>query len=899
MIPVSFQNVLLLFSRCRGKLRSARFKFLFPALLAAVTVAFHLPGQDGWTEKQLTDLSLREKIAQLVLIRVPGRFINRRDPQYLAIRNHIRLNDIGGVVLFAGNVYESAVLLNELQTLSRLPLLVAADFENGVSFRIADTTSFPWAMALGATGSELYAYRQGAVTARESRALGVHWIFAPVVDINNNPDNPVINIRSFGEQPDLVGRLSAAFIRGAKNSGVLTTAKHFPGHGDTAVDSHLGLPVVQSDMNRLQSVEFESFKSAIRAGVDSIMTAHMAVPKVTGDKQLPSTLSEKMLTDILCDSLKFDGIVVTDALEMAGITNHYWCGLAAVRAIKAGADVLLLPPDAAVAVDEVERAVRRGDISETRIDRSLRKILSAKSRLGLHRNRLVPIDRIAEIIASPQNTELAQEIADHSITAVKDATHLLPLNPLSGARVFSLVLSAGLDYSPGAVFQAEMRKRFPDIRTAWADERIPEDLSSSIGRYAAESDLIVLSVMARLGSYGRHFSIPKSQRLILQRLTAAHKPLICVIFGNPYALRLFPDIGTCLLTFSYSDVSQTAAAKALSGAIEISGRMPVSIPRYVRAGRGLQVPKIEMQLRRISGESARRWDRAFRDSKRLLESYIASGTFSGAHLAAGLENRILLDFYEGATAHSADSARVSFDTLYSAPSLSRIMAVSSAAMLALDSGGLLPDFPISDFVAEWKENDYFAVGDLWQSFSNAALPEAEIHRNEDLLKDIISRVSGTSWEGFLKQKLLDPLRLHSTRFIAPGDFCGSLAYSGEWKEPSFFTNARDMAVFAQLMLNRGAYDHRRFLHPQTIESFTLWRGVWEKPAASEWSGESLSPSAFGHYAPTGSFLWIDPEKQLFVVLLANGSPEDPRIPQAQRKLAQSVVSAMLRSLSEN
>ena len=261
----------------------------------------------SWVSKTMARLSLRDKVGQLVQVRVSGRFINRESPQFQELADAVRRNHIGGVTLFAGDVYESALLLNELQKLSDLPLFVAADFERGASFRITDTTSFPWTMAIGATGSEELTYQEGAITAREARALGVHWIYAPVMDVNNNPDNPVINIRSYGEDPQLVARLGAAFIRGARDHGVLTTAKHFPGHGDTATDSHIGLAVIPSDRARLESVEMVPFRSAIAAGVDSIMTAHIAVPQVTGEPDIPATLSPKILTDLLRGKLQFRG----------------------------------------------------------------------------------------------------------------------------------------------------------------------------------------------------------------------------------------------------------------------------------------------------------------------------------------------------------------------------------------------------------------------------------------------------------------------------------------------------------------------------------------------------------------------------------------------------------------
>ena len=609
------------------------------------------PG-DLWADRTLKSLSLRDKIAQLILVRVPGKFLNRSSEDFQAIQNEIRKNHIGGLVLFAGNIYESTILLNDLQSMSGLPLLVAGDFERGVAFRIADTTSFPWTMALGATGSEQFAYRQGVVTARESRALGVHWIFAPVMDVNNNPNNPVINIRSFGEDPQLVARLGSAFIRGAKAGGVLTTAKHFPGHGDTATDSHLGMAVVPSDLARLQSVELAPFRSAIEAGVDSIMTAHVAVPNVTGESQLPATLSSKILSGLLRDTLQFKGLVVTDALEMGGITNRFWGGLAAVRAIQAGADVLILPQNATVAINEVERAVRRGDISESRINESVRKLLRAKSSLGLHRLRTVSVKRIGEIIASPENTKLAQDIADQSITVLKDDQQLLPIDPTRYARIFSLVLTPDLESAPGAVFQTEMRQRFPLTRTLWANARVSDELLASIDKAASETDLIVCSTFIRLVSGQTAAALSDAQRNILQKLQATNKPLIWVAFGNPYILPLAPRIGTYLCTFSYSDVSQVAAAKALAGEIEIMGRMPVSIPGFSKSGEGRTIPRLEMILKPASAADLEHAKDGLEQSVRLLDSSIEDGIFPGAVLLVGHQGKIVLNRAAGRTGYS-------------------------------------------------------------------------------------------------------------------------------------------------------------------------------------------------------------------------------------------------------
>jgi beta-N-acetylhexosaminidase len=874
--------------------------------IAALTVllfvclsAFSKPAEETWTEKTLKGLSLREKIAQLIQIRTTGKFLNRQSPEYQAIRAQIQQHHIGGVVLFAGNVYESAILLNELQTISRLPLLVSADFERGAAFRIGDTTSFPWTMALGATGSEQLAYRQGLITAQESRSLGVHWIFAPVMDVNNNPDNPVISIRSFGEDPDLVARLGSAFIRGAKKGGVLTTAKHFPGHGDTAVDSHIGLPVVQSDMAHLRSIELAPFRSAIEAGVDSIMTAHLAVPLVTGEPETPATLSPMILTDLLRNTLKFRGLVVTDALEMAGITNHYWCGQAAILAIQAGADVLLLPPDTAVAINEIERAVIRGDISEQRITQSVRKILDIKYALGLQKNRLVSINRIGDVVASTQNTNLAREIADHSITVVKDDRHLLPINVLNYPQVFSLVLTPDLESSPGATFQAEMRKRFPSVRTAWGNARISEELLATIDKAVAESDLIVCSTLVRLTSGQDATPIPESQQIIFKKLMAAQKPLIWVALGNPYVFRFEPEIGTYLCTFSYSEGSQVAAAKALAGEIEITGRMPVSIPPYSKVGDGLHIPKSEMLLTPATFEALGLPKNAFDKTRQILSTAINTGVIPGAELVIGYQGKIAWDLAIGRTGFGPNSTAVSSDTIYDLSSLARSVSTGSGILLAAESGSLILAAPVKDYVPEFKTTGKTHIQDLLEALSTDDRTDADgPAANSGILETVISRVSGLSLDQYLARRLFEPLGMKSSQRNPPKNFHGGTASSEESRRDTWFCNAKDLAVFAQMILNRGIYDHRRYFSPEAVSKYTGSHGSWSKPLISDWIVRLFSASSFGRRSSGGSIIWIDPAKRLFIVFLTNGqrrSKEDKNIDEMQRALSESIVAVIDRT----
>jgi beta-glucosidase-like glycosyl hydrolase/CubicO group peptidase (beta-lactamase class C family) len=850
--------------------------------------------EETWTDKTLNSLTLKEKIAQLVQIRIPGKFINLQSQEFKDIRDQIRRNRFGGVVLFAGNVYESAVLINELQAVSRLPLLVSADFERGAAFRIADTTSFPWAMALGATGSEDLAYRQGLVTAQESRALGVHWILAPVLDVNNNPDNPVINIRSFGEDPSLVARLGAAFIRGAKKGGVLTAAKHFPGHGDTAVDSHVGLPVVESDLERLNSIEFAPFRSAIEAGVDSIMTAHVAVPEVTGERKEPATLSPEILTGILRGTLKFQGLVVTDALEMAGITDRYWCGLAAVRAIQAGADVLLLPPDAAVAVNEIERAVQRGDITRQRINQSVRKILEAKRRLGLHQNRLVSIRHIGNSVASPQNIALTREIADRSITVVKDSGRLLPINALNDPRIFSLVLASDLETSPGALFQAEMRRRFPSMRTAWSNARVNDELLAAIDGAVDQSDLIVCSTLVRLTSGQDTISLPVSQRAIIKKLLASGKRLIWISFGNPYVLRLAPETGTYVCAFSYSEASQVAAARALAGEIDINGRMPVSIPDWAKAGDGLRIPRLDMILSPAPLEALGLPQDAFDQSRQILASAVETGVFSGASLVVGYQGKTALDLSVGKTALPAQSGAI-----YNLDSFSKTVHTASGIMLVEESGRLLPESDVTDYVPELKTSGKTPIRDLLKLLSAEDESGADASgSNTAVLEEIVTRASGVSADRFVATRLFDPLGMKQTFRNPSKNLRASLPGLARPPASSLFSTAGDLAVFAQMLLNGGIYDHRRYFSPRTVARYTGPQGAWSKPSAADWTGKLFSPSAFGRGSAEGSLIWMEPGKRLFIILLTTGRPEsgeDTRIGDIQRALCESILAGIQRA----
>jgi beta-N-acetylhexosaminidase len=428
-----------------------------------------------------------------------------------------------------------------------------------------------------------------SITAREARALGVQWVYYPVADVNSNPDNPIINIRSFGENPQAVAANVNAFIEGAhsgKRDYVLTTVKHFPGHGDTSVDTHLNLATVTASRERLESLELVPFRAAIEAGVDAVMTAHIAVPAL-GPPDLPATLSPAILTGLLRDELGFKGLVITDALGMGGIVNGFGTGDAAVRAIEAGADTLLMPADPDTAIKAVVAAVSSGRLTRRRIQESVVKILSAKERVGLDRVRFTDLEAISDVIDDPAANDEAQEIADRAVTLVRNPGGLLPL--ADPGRSCYLVLSEGRYSSEGQGFAQEVRRRLPHAVLATLDPSMSrQNIDEAMGKLPACESYVVAAfstVSSGRGSVGLGGELGPT----LESVIAAGKPVVLVALGNPYLLRSFPNVAAYLATFSSVLPSEVAAVRALWGEIDISGHLPVSIPGEAKLGDGIQL----------------------------------------------------------------------------------------------------------------------------------------------------------------------------------------------------------------------------------------------------------------------------------------------------------------------
>jgi beta-N-acetylhexosaminidase len=582
---------------------------------AAPAAAAH---DDKWAEKTLHKLTVEEKIGQVFMIWCRASFLNVESPEYLQWLDAMQKYHVGsftvsvhvdGPFLLRTEPYEVAELLNRLQQKSKLPLLFAADFERGLSNRLLGTTNFPHAMAFGADGNIQDAEAFGRITAQEARAIGIHWNFFPDADVNSNPANPIINTRSFGEDPKQVGDLVTAYIRGAHDAGMLTTVKHFPGHGDTATDSHLGVASVNGDRAHLDSIELPPFRQAIAAGVDSVMVAHVTVPALDSDPNHVATISPPIISDLLEKQLAFKGIVVTDALDMAGLTHLFASniGREAVEAFKAGNDLLIIPPDLGASYESMLKAVRSGEISQKRLDLSVLKILKMKSGLGLNKSRTVKLNAIATAVGKPENIAFGQQVAEAAITLVRDNGKVFPLKSKGTAapglpyttreethnQVVAVLFSDDVRTDSGRAFGREFRARIPDARVIYVDPRIAAGMSDDVLKAVDEAQTVVAAVyvIPTAGKVGNTMSMTDATGTLLQQLLdhAAEKTAV-VAMGNPYLASDFPKIENYMCTFSNASVSEVGAIKALFGEIPIRGHLPVTIPNVAQRGAGLERP---------------------------------------------------------------------------------------------------------------------------------------------------------------------------------------------------------------------------------------------------------------------------------------------------------------------
>jgi len=918
----------------------------FGGLLQEARGAELSAADERWVRKTLAGMSLEEKAAQMLMVAETGYPRNPRSQAALGFVEAVRDYGVGGVILMRSEAGTIPSLVNELQTEARIPLLVAMDMERSLSFRLRrGSVDLPWAMAVGATRSEDAARFLGEVTAREGRALGIHWAFAPVLDVNNNPDNPVINIRSFGEDPELVGRLGVAFIEGARSGGLLATAKHFPGHGDTAVDSHVGLPVISADRERLEAVEWPPFRAAIAAGVDSVMVGHVAVPAIDPTGR-PATLSPILNGDILRDEMGFRGLIVTDAMDMEGVGSA-WIGEATVDAVRAGADVILMPPDLQVALQSLVRGVEEGVFEEERLDRSVRRILEAKARLGLRKDRLVDPQAGAFNVGRPEDVRRALEIAEASITVVRNDGGLLPLAAEEDLRILHLLMPDDL-----GIAAEEFRRRRIDVTTIeLGGEVLIERADEILGTVENFTHVLVSA------SYYRE-TISDSLAGLLRRLAETDTPIVVVSFGDPYLLRNLPEVPVYICAFGASQPSRCAAASALFGEIDVVGKLPVTLSEEYAVGHGIEIPRRAMTLRNAQPEEAGFQPEGLDEVGRLLDEFVQEGAFPGGVVAVGHRGALVYLHPFGRLSYDEDAQVVEEDTIYDLASLTKVVATTTMAMIMVDEGRLDLDEKVQDYLPLFTGPGKEAVTvrhllthrsgvDWWaplyeelegseeyleriQSMELVFEPGTDYKYSDlgiILLGEILERVSGQPLGEFVRERVFEPLAMTDTLYrpgkdllprIAPTEddawrgrmVCGEVhdenafALGGVAPHAGLFSTAGDLARFTQMLLNGGVLEHHRIVSPETVELFTRRAGDGESTRALGWdtkspekstAGSYFSPRSFGHTGFTGTSIWVDPDRQLFVILLTNRvhpTRDNQLIRKARPAVADAVVNAL-------
>jgi len=563
-----------------------------------------------WADKMLKKMTVEEKVGQVIHIGINAKFANQDSEFFQNLKHDVVDNQVGGILLFGAPVYESVQLMNRMQELAKIPLLISVDAETGVGMRFDDTINFPWNMAVAATGNPDYAYKIGVVTGREAKAMGIQHVFAPVLDVNDNPDNPVINVRSYSEDPETVAKFGVAFMEGLQSQGVLATAKHFPGHGDTNIDSHRGLPMIDHSRASLDKTELVPFRQAITAGIGSIMIAHIGLPQIDPTEitqiknpvrvdaeegaevvrpkaTVPATLSPIVQTQLLKKELGFNGLVVTDAMGMSGLTLYIDQREAGVRAFLAGADILEKPADTEAMRKGMIDAVKSGRITETRLNESVRKILAWKYTLGLSKKKITPIDQIDRLVSSRDVMALTDEVATHAITLVRNDTNAIPLD--KSKKVFVLGLSNGLDGDlTAAALNQELKKVGVQSTGLVLQDNSTTEQANRARTAARNADIVIAGLYGRVRSGARNSAgIPDAGLRLLKDLISSGKTVVGVSYGNPYVLGAVPELKTYLVAYGDMPSLQRASARALFGLQDITGHLPISLPGLYPRGTGL------------------------------------------------------------------------------------------------------------------------------------------------------------------------------------------------------------------------------------------------------------------------------------------------------------------------
>lgn len=920
---------------------------------------------DDWVEQEISQMSLDEKIGQLIMVRASttGKKGERAD-----ILNQIRKYHIGGICFFQGDPRRQVKHINEFQKATKTPLLIAIDGEWGLGMRYPEhTVSFPRQLTLGAIQDNSLIYEMGLEVARQMRRTGIHINFAPVVDVNNNPRNPVINDRSFGEDKYNVAAKSYAYMKGMQDGGLLACAKHFPGHGDTDVDSHYGLPIITHSAERLRAIEMMPFESLIDEGIASIMVAHLHLPALDNREHRPATLSKPIVTDILRDEMGYEGLIITDAMEMKGVADYYPNGISDAEALVAGNDIILLPNDISKTVKTIKQYVSTGQLSEERIDASVRRVLLAKQRLGLH---LEPVnyadDNLLEQLTGPSTKALKAKLLEAAITVVRDETSQLPIQ-VKGVDRYA-VLSLG-SRSPSS-FADRCKSYVPGATLLHTNGEVSDQEKETLIRQLALHDHVVVSVHGMSRYNSKNYGLSASQIDFLHTLQA-ETDFTLVLFGSPYALKYFDDIKTVVVAYEYDDLAQDITAQALFGASAIRGKLPVSASGAAAAGHGAFVPPngaFGYSVPERVGLNSTKLEKI--DS--LMHYMQTRKAAPGGQVLVAKDGKIVWHKAYGYHTY-AKKKKVALDHIYDVASITKVAATTISLMKLYDEGKISLTAPLRRYLPEtdtcdkrniiieamlahharlpgWipfykatvEENSpirlkpgYYSStlqagytvpvaenlfmrtdyqDSIWSRIYGCDLRDKKGYRYSDLgfylADNLIRRIDGRTVADFANQEIYATLGLTSTGYnpllwydrdkIVPTEKdkyfrkqtlqghvhdMGAAMLGGVSGHAGLFTNAKELAILMQMVLNGGIYGGHQLMSLATVQRFTqryrasTRRGIgWDMKELDSMRSENMCAEAgiytFGHLGFTGTAVFVDPEVNLIYVFLSNRTYPD-------------------------
>jgi beta-glucosidase-like glycosyl hydrolase/CubicO group peptidase (beta-lactamase class C family) len=896
-----------------------------------------------WIESLIDTMSLHDKCAQMMMVPVYRNYMYNYSPYYKSTISYIRDEKVGGVIMFQGELQQQIEFISKAQKLSDIPLLIASDFERGLGTRIDNILEFPHAMALGASVNSAYAYEMGRAIAIESRLMGVHQNFAPVADINNNELNPVINIRSFSESRYTVSEMASSFILGSKHENVIATIKHFPGHGDTEIDSHTDLPLITGSKDQLLQMELYPFISAIESGVQSIMVGHLGVPAYD---TLPSSLSKIIISDLLINTLGFDGLIVTDAMNMDAINKYYSLEEAVLLAVKAGNDIILMPPDPLGAINTIYNAVLRSEITEERINHSVRKILAAKRWVNISEVDLNDPQSNMAGIQNDDHIELAEEIARKSITILRNSDNLIPLDPDLFNNISCITVTDGDGGETATYFKNALLNRIGSIDNHLITRRSGRWKYKRVMESAENADLIIMPVFSDVQLKDEKSLVYEKQKNFIQKILNLRIPTVFISLKNPYLLTIYKNIKTYLNTYSYAHVSQDACLKAIMGEIDIAGRLPVSMPNEeLHIGMGERLKKSLNTKLTYSLSNANEIESV----DRLIFNAISEDKIQNAVLSIGKNDTVIYQKTFG-TVSSFSKDTYLKKHQYNIGSLTEPFALSLAVMMLVDDRLLsltdkvyyyLPGFQVNGKRGITIKNLLLhnsgigkSLDSLNTNWSKEILADAINNIAPENIKDetvlyselntlilhmVINKIIGMPINEFLKERILVPLGLKNTYLpyysvktkednLIPNNkikYGTHLTFSsvvenimgGEIVLNNIISTAEDLSIFAQMMIQKGYYDGVQYISAPTVEEFISpqlpdsYAGLgWQTYLSAIHISNDLSVNSFGYNSNSGSALWIDPDNKMFIIFLTNSDIENTNtlIPDLQSEIITSI-----------